>query len=297
MRVTKLLRGLLGLGHLVVISGWEFDCGDRPKLTVTLRSRGRRRARCGRCGEHSLLYDRVDGVRRWRHVDLGFFTCEIEADASRVSCSAHGPTVAEVLWARYDSSFSRAFEDLFVYDAIASNKAFAAYRYEVFWRAVNGMCERVLAEALGRVDLLDGLFAIAVDEVKYKKGQRYLTVVCDHFTGRVVWAAKGRNKDTVAAFFDALGEQRSARLGFVFCDGAEWIRAVFARRAFEAFVCLDSFYVVSWATKALDEVRRAEWNYLRRNGRAATAKEFKGMRWLLLRNWENLALGQKTTLR
>ena len=81
------------------------------------------------------------------------------------------------------------------------------------------------------------------------------------------------------------------------CDGAEWIRAVVARRAPEAVVCLDSFHVVSWATKALDEVRRAEWNHLRRNGRAATAKEFKGMRWLLLRNWENLAPGQKTTLR
>ena len=170
MRVTKLLRGLLGLGHLVVISGWEFDCGDRPSLTVTLRPRGRRRARCGRCGQPSPLYDRGDGVRRWRHVDLGFVTCEIEADAPRVSCPVYGPTVAEVPWARHDSRFSRAFEDLVVYDAIASNKAVAAHRHEVSWRAVNGMCERVLAEALGRVDLLDGLVAIAVDEVKYKKG-------------------------------------------------------------------------------------------------------------------------------
>jgi len=49
----------------------------------------------------------------------------------------------------------------------------------------------------GRVDLLAGLTAIAVDEVKYKKGQKYLTVVCSHTTGRVIWAAKGRSKDTL----------------------------------------------------------------------------------------------------
>jgi transposase len=44
-------------------------------------------------------------------------------------------------------------------------------------------------------------------------------------------------------------------------------------------------------------VRRAEWNQLRRAGGARSAKEFKGMRWLLLRNWENLAPAQKATIR
>jgi hypothetical protein len=40
---------------------------------------------------------------------------------------------------------------------------------------VNGICVRVATEALGRIDLLDGLVAITIDEVKYKKGQRYLS--------------------------------------------------------------------------------------------------------------------------
>jgi transposase len=205
--------------------------------------------------------------------------------------------VAEVPWARHDSWFSRAFEDLVVFDAIASNKLAAARRHGVSWRAVDGMCVRVCEEALGRVDLLGGLVAIAIDEVKYKKGQRYLTVVCDHFTGKVVWAAKGRSKDTVNTFFDTLGEARAAELRFVSCDGAEWIRSVVAARAPEATICLDSFHVVSWATKALDEVRREEWNRLRRNGRARAASQSKGMRWLLLRNWENLSPAQKATIR
>ncbi|MHB1739552.1 MAG: ISL3 family transposase, partial [Actinomycetes bacterium] len=131
----------------------------------------------------------------------------------------------------------------------------------------------------------------------HARGETYLAVVCDHFTGRVVWAAKGRSKDVVGAFFDALGDQRCSELRFVSWDGAERIRTVVAARALEAVICLDSFHVISWATKVLDEVRRAEWNHLRRAGGAAVAKEFKGMRWLLLRNWENLAPAPKATIR
>jgi len=62
-------------------------------------------------------------------------------------------------------------------------------------------------------------------------------------------------------------------------------------------VCLDTFHVIGWATKALDEVRREEWNKLRRAGRAKAAKEFKGLRFLLRRNWEHLTSGQRGVIR
>ena len=183
-----------------------------------------------------------------------------------------------------------------VHDTIVGNKQAAADRYGVSWRAVNNMCVRVATEALDRVDLLNGLIAIAIDEVKYKKGHRYLTVVCDHVTGRVVWAAKGRSKDTVGRFFDQLGD-RARHLQFVSADGATWITDVVAVRAPDAIVCLDTFHVVSWATNALDEVRREEWNRLRRAGAAKAAKEFKGLRFLLRRNWENLTGAQRGVIR
>ena len=169
--------------------------------------------------------------------------------------------------------------------------------YGLSWRAVNNACIRLAEEALAAEDLLDGLVAVAIDEVKYKKGQRYLTVVCDHITGRVIWAAKGRSKKTVNAFFDALGAERAQALQFVTCDGAEWIRTVVAKRAPDAIVCLDTFHLVGWATDAVDEVRRAEWNALRRSGGAKAAKQLKGLRWLLLRNWGNLSSRQKTVVR
>lgn len=304
MRVKKVLMAVLGLCRETVVRGWELDDGDRPRLAVWIRVKVRRRGRCGRCGQLAGFYDQGGGERRWRHIDVGFATCELVADARRVDCADCGPTVAAVPWARHDSAFTRAFEDLVVHDAIVGNKQAAADRYAISWRAVNNACVRVATEALGRVDLLDGLVAIAIDEVKYKKGHRYLTVVCDHVTGRVIWAAKGRSKATVGKFFDALdaGEtdparKRSTKLNFVTCDGAEWIRTVVADRAPDAIMCLDTFHVIGWATTALDEVRREQWNVLRRTGGASAAKELKGLRWVLLRNWENLSGKQKSVVR
>lgn len=308
MRVKTLLMKLLGLCRATVVLDWRIvDDGerDRPRLDVTVRTRAsRRRGECGRCGAPGPWYDQGGGTRRWRHLDAGFATCELIGAAPRVSCPDHGPTVAAVPWARHGSAFTRAFEDLVVWDAIASNKHRAAERHGVSWRAVNHACDRVLAEALDRVDLLDGLVAIAIDEVKAKKGQRYLTIVCDHFTGKVIWATEGRSKDAVRKFFDLLdaGEtdparKRSARLNFVTCDGAEWIRLVLAERCPQAEVCMDTYHVIAWATEALDEVRRAEWNDRRQNGTAAEAKSVKGLRWLLVRNWENLSRRQRSVIR
>ena len=295
MRVSKVLRAILGFTGEVVIMSVEVVSGDRARLRVHVRVKVRRRGRCGRCGSVASWFDNGDGVRSWRHLDAGFAIVEVVALARRVDCRECGPTVAAVPWARHASAFSRAFEDLVVHDAIVGNKQAAADRYAISWRAVNNICTRLAEEALGRVDLLDGLIAVAIDEVKYKKGQRYLTVVCDHVTGRVVWAAKGRSKETVRAFFDALGD-RAEQLEFVTADGATWITDVVAERAPEAIVCLDTFHVIGWATNALDEVRREEWNLLRRAGRAKAAKEFKGLRFLLRRNWENLTMGQREVI-
>lgn len=301
MRDKSVLRKLLGLCvSTVVVMGRELveGCeGGRDRLEVWVRTKVGVKGRCGRCGVVSPWFDNGGGERRWRHVDVCFATCELIAEAPRVSCPEHGVTVAEVPWARHDSWFTRAFEDLVVFDAIVSSKLAASRRYGVSWRAVDHMCVRVATEALGRIDLLEGLVAIAIDEVKYKKGQRYLTVVCDHMTGRVIWAAKGRTKATVGQFFDGLGDERAKNLQFVTSDGAEWIRAVVAQRAKSALICLDTFHLIGWATKALDDVRRSEWNTLRRNGGAGAAKEFKGLRWMLLRNWENLSPKQKGTIR
>jgi len=107
---------------------------------------------------------------------------------------------------------------------------------------VTAIVTRVVAEAAGRTDRLAGLRRIGIDEIAYRKGHRYLTVVIDHDTGRLVWAAEGRNTDTMRAFFDDLGPTRAAQLTHVSADGAEWIHTVVRERAPQAVLCLDPYY-------------------------------------------------------
>jgi transposase len=45
------------------------------------------------------------------------------------------------------------------------------------------------------VDRFAGLRRIGVDEISYKKGHRHLTVVVDHDSRRLIWAAPGRDKE------------------------------------------------------------------------------------------------------
>ena len=53
------------------------------------------------------------------------------------------------------------------------------------------------AEIDAFADRLDGLRRIGIDEISYRKGQRYLLCAVDHDTGRLVWAATGRNATTL----------------------------------------------------------------------------------------------------
>jgi transposase len=94
----------------------------------------------------------------------------------------------------------------------------------IVWRTVGSICQRVAAEAQQTVDLLAGLKRIGIDDISHRKGHRYLTIVVDHDTGRLVWAAAGRDRATVEAFLDALGEERCAQVELVSCDMASWDR-------------------------------------------------------------------------
>jgi transposase len=164
------------------------------------------------------------------------------------------------------------------------------------WRTVGSICERVAGDTGARRDLLAGLRWIGIDEISHRVGQRYLTVVVDHHTGRLVWAQPGRDRTTVEAFLDALGEDRCRQIELVSADMASWIAGPIAERCPHAVRCVDPFHVVQLATDALDEIRREVWNDARRAGQTATARELKGARFALWKNPENLTRRQQAKL-
>jgi transposase len=214
----------------------------------------------------------------------------------RVNCAEHGVVVQAVPWARPHSGFTRDFEDQCAWLAVHTNRSAVGDLLRVAWRTVGRIVRSVGDEARSRVDLLAGLRRIGIDELSHRKGHKYVIVVIDHDTGRLVWMAPGRDKQALGRFFDDLGAERSAQLQLVSADGAGWIEEVVRERAPQATRCLDPFHVVQWATNALDVVRREKWNELREAGAGNNAHELKGARWALWKNPENLTPRQEKTL-
>ena len=156
-----------------------------------------------------------------------------------MTCRVHGVVVVAAPWARHGSRFTRDFEDQVAWLATQSSGSAVAELMRVSWRSAGAIVARVAAEARSRKDPLEALTRIGIDEISHRKGHRYLVVVVDHDTGRLVWAAPGRDEATVGRFFDVLGKERAARLTHVSADAASWIAGVVATRAPQAVLCVD----------------------------------------------------------
>jgi transposase len=267
VRNVTLWRSLLGV-EKAVIEEVEFD-EDEQLLIVDVRPTKRARGRCGRCSRPSPGYDRGQGRRRWRALDVGTVRVVLEAESPRVNCREHGPTVAAVPWARHGAGHTRDFDDQVAWLATRASKKAVTELMRIAWRSVGAIVSRVNASIEARVDRLEGLTRIGIDEISYKRGHKYLTVVVDHDQRRLVWAGEGKDKDTLRGFFDVLGPQRSAAITHVSADSATWVATVVAERCPNAIRCADPFHIIKWATEALDVERRRAWQDARRSGHAA----------------------------
>lgn len=321
MRKVRLFRALLGVDQRTVIEDIEFGqgqddhAGGQALVVASVRPRSGVSRRCGRCGRKAPWYDRGQGRRRWRGLDWGTVQVVLEAEAPRVNCTAHGPTVVAVPWARHRAGHTYAFDDTVAWLAVACSKTAVCELMRIAWRTVGAIVARVWADTEKRVDRLANLRRIGIDEISYKRHHHYLTVVVDHDSGRLVWAAPGHDKSTLGRFFAALGTERAAQITHVSADAADWIRAVVTVRCPAAIQCADPFHVVAWATEALDTERRRAWNDARaiartepkrgrgRPGQDAAprpgherARKLKGARYALWKNPEDLTERQTARL-
>ena len=104
MRNVRLWRGLLGVDKRTVIEDIEFDEEGLTAPSWWWRGCGHEagfRAAVVASAVRAPWYDRGEGRRRWRGLDWGTVQVVLEAEAPRVNCPAHGPTVVAVPWARH----------------------------------------------------------------------------------------------------------------------------------------------------------------------------------------------------
>jgi transposase len=174
---------------------------DRVVVFVALR---RKRLVCPLC-EYSTRARcdtrSVDTV--WRHLDLGTWRLEIRARRRRLRCPEHGVRAEGVPFARPGCEFTRDFESLVAWLATRTDKSTVKRLVRIDWDTVGRIVARVCADELD-ADRLDGLFDIGIDEVSWRKQQRYLTLVVDHHRRCVVWGTESAGAAAADRFFAEL---------------------------------------------------------------------------------------------
>ena len=211
MRVTTAFNRMLTLPRASV-QEVAFS-GEGVIVTIALR---RKRTVCSGCGARGLSV-KEHRMKSWRHLDLGAGRCYIECLLRRVYCPGCGDVYEQVPWARAGSPYTRDFEDTVAFLAQQMAKTPITRLMRIGWRSVGKILARVVADKLDGARL-DGLVMLGCDEVSHGAGHRFLTCVADHHTGGVVWAAPGRNAQTLQGFFDQLSDEQKASIQAVSID-------------------------------------------------------------------------------
>lgn len=290
MRAPSVTRRLLSFPRMSVRST-KFERDELGGETLVIAVAVRGRSRCSRCGCKCPRYDQM-GTRRWRHLDFGAWTVHLEATLWRVECHRCGVVIEQVSWAEPRSGFTRPFEDLVGWLAQRVDKTAISSMLRIAWRTVGAIIERVVARHREPVDW-SKVTAISVDELSFRKGHRYLTLVTDLERGRVLWAKEGRSAATLEAFFDEIGSDACRRIRHVAIDMFEGYVQAVRRRLPNARLVFDRFHVHQLVSAAVDAVRRAEW---RRLQGTEEGQAIKHMRWPLLRNPWNATPAQHERL-
>jgi transposase len=162
---TCLWERVYGLKRTVV-EGVRFD-DTADAIVVSVRPNARVRCRCGRCSRRSPGYDQGAGRRRWRGLDAATTKVFIEADTERAQCRTHGPTVAQVPWARHDVGHTRDFDAMAEWLAVRTSKGAPCQLLRVAWRTIGSIVTRVNDDVEAVVDRRDGLRRIGIDEISY----------------------------------------------------------------------------------------------------------------------------------
>lgn len=217
---------------------------------------------CPICHKRCKCYDTKNPQpRSWRALDWGATLVEVVYDTHRIECPVHGVLVADVPWAYPSSGFTKDFDLTVGWLAVYLPRSVVSEYMRIDWETVGRCVHRTLNDIEPeRSRRLDNLVNIGIDETSYKKGHKYITVIVNHDTNAVVWAAQGHGKTVLESFYKQLSKEQLSSIKVVTGDGARWITDCVREFTPDCERCVDQFHVVQWAMEALDEVRREVWN-------------------------------------
>lgn len=239
--------------------------------------------RCPGCGSTRIQL-RGQKERQWQTLPIGGKSVLLRMRVPRISCSSCGraPQIP-VSFAVPQHSYTRAFERYVLELRQCMTIQDVADHLNITWWKVKDIESRFLTRHFAKPKLKH-LRYLALDEISIGKGHRYVTVVLDLESGAIVFVGQGKGADALDPFWKRLRASH-ARIEAVATDmSAAYIRAVTDHLP-DAQLVFDRFHIMKLFNDKLSDLRRE----LYREAAAGRAKTvLKGIRWLLLKNQENL---------
>lgn len=284
MRDTELYRQILGLEKPWYVSRVELNVGGQ-RVDIYLEHDFGVHWECPQCGQTFTCRDHAE-ERVWRHMDTCQFSTYLHARIPRVDCPDHGVLQVKVPWAEPRSRFTLLFERfvIAVIEQCATVQG-TCRLLRMTWDEVWAIMSRAVSRGLQRKQ--ERLIpVVGVDEKAFKKGHRYMTVVCDLEKATVEHVAEDRKAESLRAFWQSLSPEKLDGIKAVAMDmWSPYVQATLACVPDAAQkIVFDRFHIMSHMVKAVDTVRKQEHRQLT----AAGDDTLKGTKYLWLFSTENL---------
>jgi len=266
----------------------------KEALIVTLTPRKNSKAICSKCNRKCACYDHQD-IREFEFVPLWGIPVFFSYRMRRVNCKQCGVKIESVPWADGKQTMTKAMMQYLASWAKKLSWQETARTFHVSWQKVHSSIQYVVDWGLKHRDL-SGIESIGVDEVAWKKGHKYLTLVyqIDKGSTRLLWIGKDRTAKTLLKFFRFFGKENTSKLKHICSDMWKAYLKVIKKKAPCAIHILDRFHIVAKINKAIDEIRAGEHRQLVKDGYEPILKK---SRWCLLKRKENLTENQEAKLK
>lgn len=243
---------------------------------------------CPKCGQGSTFtYD--FRIRRLRDLSVFEYATYLVILRRRLLCSCCGVKIEWLSWCEPYGRFSVRFTEYIVRLCKFLPVKQVAFLVGLDWKTVKEIDKRYLEEEFSNLDY-SSLKILTIDEVSYKSGHKYITVVLDLERTRVVWAGEGRGKETLDKVFTEIGEKQAQEILAIATDMWDpYLRSI-SEYTPQAKVV---FHVIAEYLRMIDRVRNEEYRAAFNTGK----RVIKGSKYLLLKNEENLTENQKERLK
>lgn len=261
-------------------------------MVVRIDRLGQRLLRCGVCRQRCREVHDIRREREWRDLSMRKLPLKLRYRPRRVECPRCGVRVEDFPWAEPWARVTTALANAVAALARELSLQGTARHYGLDWKSVAAIIKRAVRYGL-KHRARPPVHVIGIDEVSRRKGQVYLTVVYDLEHRVLLWVGDDRTEDAVRPFFtQELGKRRCRTLQVVCMDMWAPYAKLVRDYAVNAQILFDRFHIVKHLNEAVEAARRDLWRRLTTRERV----DFKGTRWLLLKNPWNLSASQKDRL-